>query len=155
MNAVYFAYGSNLSQEQMLARCPSAEVVGVARLPGYRLAFAGFSQAWGGAVATVLRAPAAYVPGILYRVSGEDLARLDAFEGVPFVYDRRRRRVRDRADAVRLAQVYALAEEGWQGIPSPEYFRTIHAAYRTYKFDVAPLSSALAFTREASQCHVA
>ena len=48
----YFAFGSNLDQEQMRARCPSAKLLGPAVLPGHALAFAGYSHRWGGAVAT-------------------------------------------------------------------------------------------------------
>ena len=152
MRYTYFAFGSNMSLDQMLQRCPEAEPAGIARLPGYRLLFSGFSRAWGGAVATVVKAPGSYVPGLLYRLTEADLARLDAFEGAPFVYERRRRRVRDATEAVRVAHVYGLAEMGWPGVPSAEYFRTIHAAYRKHRFDVQPLSSALAFTRKEPQC---
>ena len=83
MNPVYFAFGSNLADEQMLERCPSAVLLGAASLRGYRLAFAGFSWAWNGAVATIVPARGECVPGLLYRVSPGDLARLDSFEGAP------------------------------------------------------------------------
>ncbi len=54
---LYFAYGSNLSEAQMRARCPGARPAGRAALHGYRLAFAGYSALWGGAVATAWRRP--------------------------------------------------------------------------------------------------
>ena len=37
----YIAYGSNLNLEQMKMRCPTAEVVGVSELKGYKLVFKG------------------------------------------------------------------------------------------------------------------
>ena len=47
---LYIAYGSNMNIRQMAWRCPMAEVVGTARLKGYRLLFRGYKR---GAVATV------------------------------------------------------------------------------------------------------
>ena len=149
MNAIYFSYGSNMALEQMVARCPKAKLVGPARLPGYRLTFSGFSRAWGGAVATIFPAPGACVPGLLYRISPGDLAQLDAFEGAPHVYERRQHRVRDKADRVLPAEVYGLVQNPFPGVPSAEYFRAIHRAYRKYRFDIQMLSSALAFSGRA------
>jgi len=36
MATLHFAYGSNMDREQMSRRCPGAEYVGAASLPGYR-----------------------------------------------------------------------------------------------------------------------
>lgn len=83
-----FAYGSNTREEQMQARCPSARMVEVARLPEHSLSFVGFSLGRGGAVATVEPEPQDSVEGVVYRVSEKDLLRLDSFEGAPLVYDR-------------------------------------------------------------------
>ncbi len=151
MNPVYFAFGSNLSQEQMLERCPSAVLLGAASLCGYRLAFAGYTWAWSGAVATVVPARGERVPGLLYGMSPSDLARLDSFEGAPLVYARRQRRVLDSARAVRRAQVYELAVARPPGAPSLEYFLTILRAYRQHGLARGALFSALANSREASQ----
>ena len=40
----YFAYGSNLSKKQMLARCPDSKAMFSATLPNYQLLFAGWSR---------------------------------------------------------------------------------------------------------------
>ena len=151
MNPIYFAFGSNLSEVQMRRRCPSAVLVGTATLRGYRLVFAGFSVTWNGSVATVLPARGESVPGVLYRVSREDLARLDRYEGAPFVYARRLRRVFDPRHAGRRAHVYELAAETLLGEPSPDYVLTILRAYRQHGLSLDALSSALAFSREKSQ----
>lgn len=86
--ALVFAYGSNLREEQMRARCPSAKVVEVVRLSKHTLAFVGYSRTWGGAVATVVADAHDSVDGLLYRVSDADLRTLDAYEGAPHVYAR-------------------------------------------------------------------
>ena len=64
-----FAYGSNLVAEQMRHRCPSATRGAMpAQLPGWRLAFSGWSAGWGGAVATVERSKGSTVEGVVWWV---------------------------------------------------------------------------------------
>src|SRR5262245_17674772 len=61
----------------MASRCPGAALVGVARLPGYRfvIARAGY--------ASLEPDPAADVHGVIWRLTPQDIAELDVFEGVP------------------------------------------------------------------------
>jgi gamma-glutamylcyclotransferase (GGCT)/AIG2-like uncharacterized protein YtfP len=152
MNTFYFAFGSNLSREQMTRRCPGAVVVGSATLRHFALAFAGFSMTWNGAVATVVPRHGTKVPGIVYRLPTGDLERLDLFEGAPRVYTRQQRLVVERRTRVsRAAAVYELAAEGTPGEPSIEYVMTLVHAYRQLGFALDPLASALAKSREVSQ----
>lgn len=150
-----FAYGSNMDPHQMLRRCPSARMVGPAYLPDYRLAFVGESLARRGAVATVERAPGDWTLGLVWSVALWDLPRLDAFEGVPRVYDRRllylerwdsRRRMR--------AEVYVHAPAR-RNLPGIEYLRQIAGAYLDVGFDLEPLGQAVLrqgdFTEEQAE----
>jgi hypothetical protein len=84
MSRLYLAYGSNMSREQMRARCPGALLLDAVVIPGWRLAFRGeFSRNWGsGAVATLLPEPTACAPGIVYDLQPEHEAALDGWEGV-------------------------------------------------------------------------
>lgn len=50
---LYFAFSSNLLRSRILINSPSAVLVGVARLPGYKLGFSGWSDNWKGAVANI------------------------------------------------------------------------------------------------------
>ncbi|KAF3128894.1 hypothetical protein TWF594_011223 [Orbilia oligospora] len=77
---LYFAYGSNLSFEQMARRCPQSRYVGRARLHGYQFQIneRGF--------ANVVEGPGLFVEGLCYRLHPEDEARLDRAEGVPTAY---------------------------------------------------------------------
>jgi gamma-glutamylcyclotransferase (GGCT)/AIG2-like uncharacterized protein YtfP len=77
---LYFAYGSNMNQHQMAARCPDAEVIGKVSLEGYRLAFRSSG------VATILLEEGGRVEGVLWRISAEDEQRLDIYEGYPRLY---------------------------------------------------------------------
>lgn len=84
-DTIYFAYGSNLSFEQMAARCPNSRFVGCARLHNYRFHIneRGF--------ANVLRSHPAYgdyVDGLCYRLSRSDEQALDRSEGVPTAYQK-------------------------------------------------------------------
>jgi gamma-glutamylcyclotransferase (GGCT)/AIG2-like uncharacterized protein YtfP len=134
-----FAYGSNLDVRQMRARCPSAEPLEAAMLRQARLVFGGHSARWGGGVATLVRDPSSVVFGALYRVEPADLARLDAFEGAPFVYERVRLSLCDVYGRRRRAQAYLKVRAGRAQAPAPKYLMTILRAYDALGFDAAPV----------------
>ncbi len=80
----YFAYGSNLSQKQMFARCPHAVLVGKARVQNYKFAITGYSSRWRGGVATIVSKRGSEVWGAIYELDPDCLVRLDGFEGVKY-----------------------------------------------------------------------
>lgn len=84
---LYFAYGSNLHLARMRARVPSARVVAVGRLPGFRLAFRKAGRD-GSAKCDIQPAPGATVWGALYRFAAADQPALDAAEGPGYYTDR-------------------------------------------------------------------
>lgn len=139
---VVFAYGSNLDPVQMIARCPSARLLGEARLPGMQLAFVGHSRTRSGAVATVSACNGKFVPGLIWHVSYADLAVLDAYEGAPTVYYRRRRAVVLPAGNTAKAHVYRHRSPKL-GLPHPDYFSIVARAYVSRDFPLAPLEAAL------------
>lgn len=125
-----FSYGSNVDEIQMRRRCPSALFLGRATLRRHAMAFAGHSLSRGGAVATVYACAKLDVPGALYSITRDDLARLDAFEGVPWTYERHTRWVVDHEGKRRRAEVYQLRREHFVlGMPSPAYLGQIVTAY--------------------------
>jgi hypothetical protein len=137
---IYFAYGSNLDEDQMRTRCPGASRGRFAVLRGYALAFTGRSRTWGGAVATVVRAPDHSVRGLLWSLSIEDLALLDGFEGHPRVYQRVERVVIADDGARRRVHLYLVPKTRLSlGAPSTEYLELIRRAYRRHRFDEAAL----------------
>ena len=141
---LYFAYGSNLDEAQMAERCPSARARGRATLRHHVLVFGGFSQRWGGAVASIKRERGAHVDGLLYRISRRDLSGLDRSEGHPFVYRRVRRKVRDERGRWRKVWTYRQPDDGFEPwLPAPEYFRLIVCAYRRLDLDPIPLAAAV------------
>lgn len=144
---LYFAYGSNLDEAQMLSRCPSARVVGRAVLHDFGLTFQGASQRWGGAVANVVCAPGLHVPGVLYEITAADLARLDQFEGHPNVYRRSTMVVVDETGTSRNAAVYTKPFAPARPA-APEYLRVLKRAYKRWAFDPKALTAFAAWDRE-------
>ena len=78
----FFAYGSTMNQEQILARGVKPVVVGIARLPHHRIAFYGYSRTWDGAMETVVPASGQEVWGVIYELTLTDWDRLDASQDV-------------------------------------------------------------------------
>lgn len=141
-----FAFGSNLSREQMLKRCPGATVVGPAMLDNYRLAFGSYSHSWRGGVATVVPAKGHKVRGVIYHLDDREVVRLDGFEGTPFQYRRVSGRVRwDRK--VVTASWYVLNNKPFTA-PSARYLAMIAAGYNRYRFSRRALYKALRYTRD-------
>ena len=138
----YFAYGSNLDAEQMRTRCPDAEQIGPAELPGYRLAFTGHNRSWGGAVATLCADPQRRAAGILWSLSDADLEHLDYWEGYPSVYQRRPLTVWRPSGAATEAITYLKVDER-PARPAPAYLDLIRRAYQRYGFDPEALTFAL------------
>ena len=137
MSVLYFAYGSNLDPEQMRRRCPSTEAVGPARLPEHRLFFAGASRNWnGGGTATLEPDPTVHVPGFLYRISGDDLADLDRYEGS---YRRERLAVHVPRGDESLAWVYIRKNDTPIRAPSRRYLAVMAHAYGRLGYDLDEL----------------
>ncbi len=84
----YFAYGANLSKQQMRERCPDSQPKFIATLPNYKLVFIGWSRQWRGGVATIKSSRGDKVLGTIYEISDRDLRRLDSYEGYPGNYNR-------------------------------------------------------------------
>jgi gamma-glutamylcyclotransferase len=86
---IYFGYGSNLWQKQMLMRCPTSEYLGIARLDNYRWMI----NDRGYANVVQIKSPSSAEPnyanvvyGLVYSLQPSDEARLDKNEGVPLAY---------------------------------------------------------------------
>lgn len=125
---LYFAFGSNLNSKQMKQRCPSAKFIDVARLEGYELEFAGWSNGWGGSVANVASAKGEYVPGVVWQISRKDRATLDVCEGHPWAYRRQTVWVSATRGALQV-ETYIMDFSYSCGSPSAAYVASIAAGY--------------------------
>lgn len=129
---LYFAYGSNLSTDQMRHRCPYSTPVGLGYLPGWRWiinerGFANIVQlpASPGASATDEDVG---VYGLLYLLPPEDEARLDGFEGVPWAYDKFQVEVRWTTDGA--GRAVGAEEAEVRALVYVDVQRTVEAAPR-------------------------
>jgi len=148
-----FAYGSNLSLEQMKSRCPGARAICAGTLFGYRLEFVGFSWGWRGAVANVRLDPGAKVQGILYAGNSLEFDSLDIYEGVPGVYDRTSRMIATEFGPLVAAEVYVHQEPEIKYTPSTSYLKKIGGGYRRERFNPNPLFTALREAHEQNKAH--
>jgi len=127
---LYFGYGSNLDEERLHIHCPSARLVGIARLADHRLAFSIESKnTWHGGVADVRPAPGSEVWGALWLIDEEHSESLDRQEGLfrdPPAYQRLRLQVETLAGDLVTCRSYQVAAPHLDGyLPSPAYLDTM------------------------------
>ena len=77
---LYFAYGTNLWQDQMTRRCPENNFVGLGILRGWKWSVDNRVYS------NVARSPEDLVYGLVYKISPSDEANLDLSERIPWVY---------------------------------------------------------------------
>ena len=93
MRTYYLAYGSNLNERQMKARCPGAVKIGTTILEGYRLTFRGGKVGTWEAkayrrygTANIEPRKGCSVPVGIWSVTQGDERNLDRYEGYPHLY---------------------------------------------------------------------
>ncbi len=133
MNSWYFAYGSNLWTEQMIARTGAIGDPGqaprIARLEGFRLVFQRLEVSEP-AFANII-SPGQGVLGVVYRCRPADLEKLDRFERG---YERQPILVTDLQGEVLEAAAYIIqpALVRNYGSPSAEYLQRIITGARQH-----------------------
>lgn len=129
----YFAYGSNLNLRQMGNRCRGSKYISNYKLEDYQLTFRG--------VADVIPAPGNLVVGALFSVNGNDLSRLDKYEGYPTLYDR----VYIQDEFFGTIMFYEM-QKGKFGFPTKRYFECIEKGYADCGLPIGKLNEALRHT---------
>ena len=147
----YLAYGSNLSVEQMLYRCRDAVYVGTATIPDYRLLFRGSRT---GSYLTIEPKKRRSVPVLVWKVSADDEAALDRYEGCPRFYRKEEMDVElhslagGAAIGKIRAFVYLMSRTRPLGEPSYLYYRICEEGYGRFGFDLEILRRALSESRQ-------
>lgn len=116
----YFAYGSNLDQEGMKKRVGYWADLKPAKLRGYRVVFNVYSSSWRGGIANIVEDPDSTVYGAVYLLDESQLEKLDRYEGVPHLYQRRKVMV-EVGDSSCEAYVYVATNPRQKVVPSMEY----------------------------------
>lgn len=83
---LYFAYGSNMLNERLAARCPSASLAGIAFAPDHALKFAKIGKDRSGK-ATLFPQQGAHQFGVLFKINRNDLGALDMAESAGYRRD--------------------------------------------------------------------
>ena len=144
----YFAFGSNMSERELLAHTPGARSLGRAVLRGYRLAFTRWSERRGGGVADIVEDPEGVVWGVLYEVPVDELPALDAKESVHTAYRRTTVRAEDAAGLTRDAMAYEVVDKTGSYAPATDYLAIVvdgareHALPAWYLEELAALGGA-------------
>lgn len=128
----YFAYASNLSQQQMSERCPDSQPKFRAVLPNYKLIFAGWSRKWRGGTASIKPFQGEKVVGAIYEISERDLRLLDRHEGYPTVHNRLNVLVITEDGEAIKAVTYIKRTQSEETQPSREYLSVIQQGYRDW-----------------------
>lgn len=88
MTFLYFAYGSNMLSARLIARCPSAKLVGVASVDSHSLGFSKKSVDGSGKATLIKQSAQFQTPGVLFEIGLAERDALDKFEGAGNGYDR-------------------------------------------------------------------
>lgn len=135
----YIAYGSNLNLEQMKLRCPTAEVVGVSELRGYKLVFRGSLT---NAYATLEESTEDTVPVLIWSLQPQDEKALDRYEGYPRFYFKEMHTAIVNNKPVE-AIVYIMNKKYKAGIPSGDYYNIVYKGYNDNGLTTEYLEGAL------------
>ncbi len=140
--SLYFAYGSNMSVEAMMRRCPRSKSIGVARLERHRLAV--MREGW----LTAARDPRSAVHGVLWDLALSDVPALDRYEGLAQgLYAKVVQPVVAPGGAKR-ALVHFGANAG-PGIPRADYLADIVAAARAWPLPAEGIAALEALRQSA------
>jgi len=130
---LYFAYGANLSREDMQYRCPNARPLEQLYLKDWRLTFS--------RVATIQPVPGQSVPGAIWEITQECEDNLDVFEGFPFLYSK----VYLQQDGMEF-MAYVMNDDP-PAPPGKSYYDTIAQGYRDWGLPLGKLAAARESTR--------
>ena len=129
----YFAYASNLNQNQMRERCADSQPRFVATLPNYKLVFVGWSRQWRGGTASIRHFRGEKVLGAIYEISEQCLRRLDRHEGYPDNYNHLKVTVFNEDGEPVEAITYIKVGQAEETKPSAEYLSVIQQGYRDWR----------------------
>lgn len=127
----YFAYGWSMDKSLMKKCIGDWLDARPAILKGFEIAFNAYSPAWKGGIANLREKESGKVVGVAYMITSDQLAKLDAFEGVPSRASRRMVSIEvEGVGEVKAVTHVAVASRNSFIQPSREY---LSAMYRGIK----------------------
>jgi len=131
----YFAYGSNINEQQMRKRCPESKLFGKGFLCDYQLDFTiSDPERWGGGgCADVVSMPGGKVWGLIYEMGDKDEISLDNAEGSRY---RKIYKEIDIGNGKKIkAFLYEVIDKAPFKKPSNKYLRNIKNGALEHKFN--------------------
>ncbi len=123
----YFAYCTLLDTEEMRKFCPNASPTVVARLSGYRVAFAHYGMDDPGGGCNLDEETGHEIYGLVYEMSDEEYDQLDRISGVDRGYYQRVELALVADDGELTASTYIMPNPGGRFQPTKAYTRPILA----------------------------
>ena len=130
---LYFAYGSNLSHENMRRRCKDSYFIKPINLKGYLLTFRGNYGA-----GDIEKNKNSKVLGGLYEISESDEKRLDIYEEYPILYEKMYF-----SYFGKKVMTYIMLKKTTFKNPTTRYLNIIIQGYKDCKLDEKYLNKAL------------
>lgn len=119
---LYFAYGSNMLEDQMKGRCNSAVRVGIGMLNNYELVFNRKGTYRAGGVASIKAAEGHRVYGVIWRINSSDFWDLDEKED-PKAYVRKKITITTLSGDAYACHLYESIPQGGSFKPDKEYLK--------------------------------
>ena len=130
---LYFAYGSNLHQEQMKKRCSGSKYLKKYILQDYRLTFRSHL-----CVADIEYKKGSSVQGALFEITAKDESCLDKYEDYPTLY----KKIFFKYEG-RDVMTYSMEKKTPFKYPSTRYLNIIKQGYKDCDLDTKFLAEAL------------
>ena len=135
----YFAYGMNTNLAQMANRCPKAVSLGRAVLYGHEFRFARHAD--------IIENPDYITQGVLWDITPDCELSLDALEGYPTYYLKKRVRVFHNGLSVECMTYYMTGDLPDE-YPSDGYLEMLMDGYKEHAVDNTQLYSSLALIQQ-------
>ena len=141
---IFFAYGTNIAQKEMLSHCENSVLLGYGKLIDYELKFQGYKRH---GVANVVKKRNSELPVAIYEMQPEGRFTIDNFEKFPYKYKRVKANASFNGEKIK-GQIYVLKQKLPDNLPSEAYVRSLKSAYWEADFDATIIDNALSLIKE-------
>lgn len=124
-----FSYGSN-NPEQLAQRLERNVEVISAYAEGYQRVYRGWSQRWGGGVASLIKRQGSTCYGLVCVVDNQDIKKMDVYEGFPQSY--RREVIKVMVEGKPEKAVVYISNNKEKNSPSVKYLKAVFKTVSTF-----------------------
>jgi len=139
MSEYFFAYGTNISQDELNKHCPGAVLIGYGMLNNYMLEFRGYT---GHAIAQICKKKGEVLPVAIWELPPESRYTIENYEKFPYLYKRQKAKAVLRGQKV-TGIIYINKQDLPVSEPDEKYLAVLRQAYKQADFDEYYIDSAL------------